>query len=167
MIKPDDYIGAAIAPIQAFAAPVMGHMNEDHSEATVAMVQHYIGLPQVEKAELVQLDRLGFMVQITRQGQTFKLRLPFPRAADDRKDVKNLIVEMTRTSMSNPEVQAAMEVWLLSTRAATAHCTWRAGAATRLSSRCCCRRARRRRSCPLRGRRRSTPPPSALRVCRR
>ena len=60
-------------------------------------------------ATLVQLDRLGFMVQVTRLGQSFKLRLPFPRAAADRKDVKTLIVEMTQAAMSNPEVQAAME----------------------------------------------------------
>ena len=87
----------------------MGHMNDDHSSSTIAMVQHYIGLPQVEKAELVALDRLGLMVQITRTGQTFKLRLPFPRPAEDRKDVKTLIVEMTQTSLANPEVQAAMQ----------------------------------------------------------
>jgi hypothetical protein len=108
-IGPDEFYAATVDPIQAFAAPVMGHMNSDHSGSTIAMVQHYIGLPQVEKAELVQLDRLGFMVQVTRQDQTFKLRLPFPRPAVDRKDVKTLIVEMTRTSLANPEVQAAMQ----------------------------------------------------------
>eukprot|EP00325_Prymnesiales_sp_UTEX-LB-985_P030059 CAMPEP_0174737544 /NCGR_PEP_ID=MMETSP1094-20130205/68474_1 /TAXON_ID=156173 /ORGANISM="Chrysochromulina brevifilum, Strain UTEX LB 985" /LENGTH=315 /DNA_ID=CAMNT_0015940787 /DNA_START=195 /DNA_END=1142 /DNA_ORIENTATION=+ len=108
-ISAEEYMAATIDPIQAFAAPVMKHMNDDHSESTIAMVMHYIGLPQVEKAELVQLDRLGFMVQITRLGQTFKLRLPFPRAAEDRKDVKTLIVEMTRASLANEAVQAAMQ----------------------------------------------------------
>ena len=47
---------------------------------------------------IVAMDRLGFMVQIERMGQTFKLRLPFPRPAEDRKDVKALIVEMSRAS---------------------------------------------------------------------
>merc|ERR1719353_1175272 len=102
-------MSTSVDPIQAFAAPVMGHMNDDHSDSTIAMVQHYIGLPQVEKADLVQLDRLGFMVQVTRLGQTFKLRLPFPRAAEDRKDVKTLIVEMTQQSLSNPDVQAYIQ----------------------------------------------------------
>ena len=90
-------------------SPVMGHMNADHGDSTVAMVEHYIGLPQVEKAELVQLDRLGFMVQVTRADQTFKLRLPFPRPAADRKDVKTLIVQMTQESMGNPKVAAWAE----------------------------------------------------------
>mmetsp|Transcript_45615 Transcript_45615/g.134925 ORF Transcript_45615/g.134925 Transcript_45615/m.134925 type:complete len:277 (-) Transcript_45615:264-1094(-) len=107
--SPADYMDASVDPIQAFAAPVMGHMNADHSESTIAMVMHYIGLPQVEKAELVQLDRLGFMVQVTRTGQTFKLRLPFPRAAEDRKDVKTLIVQMTQASLSDEEVQAYLQ----------------------------------------------------------
>ena len=108
-IEPDDYMGAAIDPIQAFAAPVMGHMNADHSESTIAMVHHYIGLPQVEKADLVAMDRLGFMVECTRKGQTFKVRLPFPRAAEDRKDVKTIIVEMTQNALKNEEVQTAMQ----------------------------------------------------------
>jgi len=118
-ITPEDYMGAVVDPIQAFAAPVMGHMNGDHSGSTIAMVHHYLGLPGVEKAELVQMDRLGFMVQCTRkeQGidgptdkdQVFKVRLPFPRAAEDRKDVKTLIVEMTQTSLGNPVVQEAMQ----------------------------------------------------------
>jgi len=108
-IAADDYINASVDPIQAFAAPVMGHMNDDHASSTVAMVQHYIGLTSVDSADLVQMDRLGFMVQINRMGQTFKLRLPFPRAAEDRKDVKTLIVKMTQEAMSNPDVQQHLE----------------------------------------------------------
>ena len=90
-----------LALAQAFAAPVMGHMNDDHSESTVAMVQHYVGIDQVESANLVGMDRLGMTAQVTRLGQTFKLRLPFPRAAENRKDVKTLIVEMTRASAAS------------------------------------------------------------------
>jgi len=104
-ITPEDYVEAEVDGIQAFAAPVMGHMNADHASSTVAMVQHYIGLDQVESADLVQMDRLGFMVQINRLGQTFKLRLPFPRAAEDRGDVKKLIVQMTQEAMQDPAVQ--------------------------------------------------------------
>ena len=103
--KASEYLEASVDPIQAFAAPVMGHMNSDHSESTIAMCMHYIGLDQLEKAELVQLDRLGFIVQCSRLGQTFKMRLPLPRAAEDRKDVKTLIVQMTQESLANPDVQ--------------------------------------------------------------
>ena len=83
----------------------MGHMNADHAESTVAMCMHYIGLDQLDAAQLVQMDRLGLTVQCERLGQTFKMRLPFPRAAEDRKDVKTLIVEMTKAAMGDPKVQ--------------------------------------------------------------
>ena len=33
------------------------------------------------------------------------MRLPFPRPAEDRKDVKTLIVQMTQESSANPKVQ--------------------------------------------------------------
>ena len=62
------------------------------------MVSHYIGLDGVEKATLTSLDRLGMGVLATRNGQQIKLRLPFPREAKDRKDVKTLIVEMTKAA---------------------------------------------------------------------
>ena len=106
-LAPDEYSTASVDPIGAFAAPVMNHMNEDHAESTAAMVRHYIGLDAVERAELVALDRLGFNVAVTRNGQTFKLRLPFPRPAQDRKDVKALIVEMSRASAGASDDQDA------------------------------------------------------------
>lgn len=59
---------------------------------------------QVASAQITAVDRLGMYVLVgMNDGQSGKLRLPFPRAAEDRKDVKNLIVEMTNTAMSSAE----------------------------------------------------------------
>ena len=33
--KPDEYMSAEVDAIQAFAAPVMSHMNADHSSSTI------------------------------------------------------------------------------------------------------------------------------------
>ena len=79
-------------------------MNQDHSEATLAMVKGLPGLEDVKltAAEIVSVDSMGMYVKVTRepgvsfQPEQFKLRLPFPRAAADRGDVKTLIVEMTQ-----------------------------------------------------------------------
>lgn len=97
-LAPQDYQDAEVDPIQAFAQPVMAHMNADHGDSTKLMLQHYIGMPadELEEANLVQMDKLGFNVQCLRKGQSFKLRLPFTRAAVDRKDVKTIIVQMTQ-----------------------------------------------------------------------
>ena len=84
----------------------MNHMNADHSESTVAMISHYIGVKDVDEAKMAALDRLGMTVQVSRRGQSFKLRLPFPRAATDRKDVKTLIVEMTKAAAGAPASSA-------------------------------------------------------------
>lgn len=37
---------------------------------------------------------------MTRAGQKFKLRLPFTRPAEDRKSIKEIIVEMTKAGRS-------------------------------------------------------------------
>ena len=83
---------------------VAQHMNEDHQSATIAMVANAIPGLEVDEAVITSVDALGMYVKVSRtprasdQPQQFKLRLPFPRPAIDRKDVKNVIVEMTKAA---------------------------------------------------------------------
>eukprot|EP00611_Tribonema_gayanum_P008634 TRINITY_DN1823_c2_g1_i1.p1 TRINITY_DN1823_c2_g1~~TRINITY_DN1823_c2_g1_i1.p1 ORF type:complete len:112 (-),score=36.80 TRINITY_DN1823_c2_g1_i1:637-972(-) len=80
-------------------APAQTHMNSDHGDSTVAMVEHYItGGAKVDSATLVGVDRKGMNVLVAMGGESGKLRLPFPSPADDRKAVKDRIVEMTRAA---------------------------------------------------------------------
>ena len=72
-------------------------MNDDHADATVAMVKHYIGIT-VDSARMLSLDRLGINIACERDSQQFKARLPFPREAENRKMIKELIVEMTKAA---------------------------------------------------------------------
>ncbi|CAJ1946321.1 unnamed protein product [Cylindrotheca closterium] len=111
-ITAEEYTAAKPDPIMAFGGHVAQHMNDDHMDSTIAMVEHYIpglvGDDYVKAAEITSVDSLGMYVKVTRdpenderlpgQPQQFKLRLPFPRPATDRKDVKNVIVEMTQAS---------------------------------------------------------------------
>ena len=55
-----EYAAAKPDPIAAFAGPVCGHMNDDHSDSTRVLVQHFVGVEVDEKPQLVGLDRLGF-----------------------------------------------------------------------------------------------------------
>ncbi|KAM5550331.1 hypothetical protein ABKV19_027490 [Rosa sericea] len=89
----EEYKAAKVDPIAQFSKPVASHMNKDHAEDTKAIVQHSTSIP-VDFAYILDLDALGFNVKAAYQGNTFKLRIPFPRRAVDRKDVKTLIVEM-------------------------------------------------------------------------
>jgi putative heme iron utilization protein len=96
-ITAEEYAEASPDPIYAFSGPVGGHMNEDHADATRAMIKHYVGIT-VDKALIQSIDRLGMTVVCERGKDALKCRLPFPRPASDRKSIKELIVEMTQAS---------------------------------------------------------------------
>ena len=126
-VTKEDYAQAQADPVMQFAAPIAGHMNEDHGSQLQALVQHAVPLGgPISKAVMLGLDRFGMEVQCTdSQGQTFPCRVPFPRChrrfkstvhrlavqfcrhlnlmgccrpATDRKSVRELVVEMTRAA---------------------------------------------------------------------
>jgi putative heme iron utilization protein len=113
-----EYATAKPDAIAEFGPAIAAHMNDEHMDATVAIVRSSVpGMDQadnpVSEALITSVDSLGMYVKVTRAApaaflpQQFKLRLPFPRPAQDRKDVKNFIVEMTQqaavTSSSSSE----------------------------------------------------------------
>lgn len=65
--------------------------------AVKAMVESYTGMT-VDTAEMLSIDRLGMTTRCTRQGQSLKARVAWPREVTDRKAVKEVIVEMTRAA---------------------------------------------------------------------
>lgn len=104
-ITPEDYKSAKPDPIAGFSAPVMKHMNDDHSDSTIAMVKHYVGLPCSE-AMIVSMDRLGMTVKAKLEiagGGYSKVRLPYPSGeVTERKAIKEVLVQMTRASAPAP-----------------------------------------------------------------
>ena len=122
-VSAEEYREAKPDPIMAFGGHIAAHMNDDHMESTIAMVKHYVpGLAgadnYVQAAEITSVDSLGMYVKITRdpdnddqlpgQPKQFKLRLPFPRPVTERKDVKNVIVEMTQASSKASQEDTVM-----------------------------------------------------------
>ncbi|CAM9817916.1 unnamed protein product, partial [Choristocarpus tenellus] len=96
-VDPEEYLVTAVDPVAEFSAPILKHMNDDHADTTKAIVEHYI-TGGTKASTITAVDRLGMYVVVGLGGQSGKLRLPFPRPAEGRKDVKDLIVEMTRTA---------------------------------------------------------------------
>lgn len=107
-ITPEEYKEAEPDVIAEFGPHIADHMNDDHMDATIAMIESQVPGLNPTEAVITSVDSLGMYVKVTRspddseQKQQFKMRLPFPRQAEDRKDVKNLIVEMTRASSPAP-----------------------------------------------------------------
>jgi len=103
-VSPDDYMAAKPDPIMKFGMHIANHMNDDHSDATKAMIANAIPGMLVDDAIITSVDSLGMYVKVKRtprsktQFQEFKLRLPFPRQVFERKDVKEVIVEMTQAA---------------------------------------------------------------------
>ena len=108
-VTADEYAAAQPDPISAFSGPIASHMNADHMEATVAMVQANIpGMRDdsnpITEAIITSVDSLGMYVKVTREQpmvflpKSFKVRLPFPSPAADRKDVKMKIMELTQAA---------------------------------------------------------------------
>ena len=109
-VTAEEYKEAKPDPISEFGGAIAQHMNEDHMEATIAMVQANVPSMEadpenpIEEAIITSVDSLGMYIKVTRKEavsflpKSFKLRLPFPRPAEDRKDVKTLIVEMTQAT---------------------------------------------------------------------
>eukprot|EP00884_Botryococcus_braunii_P004094 jgi/Botrbrau1/13686/Bobra.0378s0015.1 len=96
-VTEEEYRTAVPDPVAQFSGPVAGHMNDDHSDAIVAIVKQVVGIT-VDKAKMLNLDRLGFNVECQRGESTFKARIPFPREAKSRGEIKELIVELTRAA---------------------------------------------------------------------
>ncbi|KAL6532941.1 hypothetical protein OROGR_013901 [Orobanche gracilis] len=88
---------AKVDHIYQFSKPIASHMNKDHADDTKLIVQHSTSIP-VDYVYMLDIDSLGFNVKAGYQGHTFKLRIPFTRRAEDRKDVKTLIVEMLQAA---------------------------------------------------------------------
>ncbi|KAK9816630.1 hypothetical protein WJX72_003062 [[Myrmecia] bisecta] len=99
MIPAKNYLSASPDPVAAFSAPVAGHMNSDHAESIVAMVKAFGGLT-VDEAKILSLDRLGMQMQVKRSGEVIKCRLPFVRPVTTRKEIKDVIVEMSKAVKS-------------------------------------------------------------------
>ncbi|XP_055800860.1 uncharacterized protein LOC129870213 [Solanum dulcamara] len=93
----EEFRTAKVDPIYQFSKPITSHMNKDHAEDTKLIVQHSTSVP-VDFAYMLDVDSLGFNVKACYQDNNFKLRVPFPRRAGDRKDVKALIVEMLQAA---------------------------------------------------------------------
>ena len=94
-------------PVAAFSGPVCDHMNADHGDAVAAMVAS-AGVPgKIVQAAMKKVDALGFdaVAAVVDEGseeggkarpESVAVRVTFPRRAGGRKELKEVLVEMTR-----------------------------------------------------------------------
>lgn len=95
-VTPQEYYDAAVDPCLAFSEPVMTHMNNDHEESIKGYVQYLIGTGPVDSAQMKRLDRYGFDVRIKQGDGSGVLRVPFPEAVTERKNIKTAIMGLSK-----------------------------------------------------------------------
>uniref|UniRef100_A0A0D9X0N1 DUF2470 domain-containing protein n=1 Tax=Leersia perrieri TaxID=77586 RepID=A0A0D9X0N1_9ORYZ len=77
----------------------------EFKEAKVDPISQFSTPITVDFAYMLDVDSLGFNVKAGYDGSALKLRIPFPRRAQDRKDVKTLIVEMLQAAKASSSTE--------------------------------------------------------------
>lgn len=96
-VSAEQYAAAEADPIKAFTPMIAGHMNADHKDTLIAMLAHYASL-EVEDASIVGMDKVGMDLKVVKGDDSWRQRLAFIYPATDRKKVKEVLVEMTKTA---------------------------------------------------------------------
>ena len=97
-VKPETYTSASPDPVNPFSGPVCSHMNDDHADATKAIVAKFAGIEGLDAARMLCIDRLGMDVSCELEGESFDVRIAWTEPAEGRKDVKDRIVELTKAA---------------------------------------------------------------------
>jgi len=100
----EEYQAAQPDPLLNFAAPVMKHMNDDHTDALKDYVQYLVGIEgEIDRIEMKRLDKYGFDVRVTKGDDSGVLRIPFAQAVTERKAVKEAIVALSKQVAAKKE----------------------------------------------------------------
>ncbi|GMH43475.1 hypothetical protein BSKO_11397 [Bryopsis sp. KO-2023] len=104
-----DYLNASVDPVSKYSQPICKHMNEDHPDSVLAMVNHFSGI-KVESAKMLRIDRLGCeFICSSANNPTIPCRLVYPRPAETRKEVREVVVEMTKEAAAAMKSQESEE----------------------------------------------------------
>jgi heme iron utilization protein len=95
-VEAADYLGARPDPIASAADGICTHMNDDHAEAQLRLLQHFASRPDLSGAVMTGVDRLGCDFNTTSPSGTLPLRVAFPAPVESSDDVRQTLVAMLR-----------------------------------------------------------------------
>jgi putative heme iron utilization protein len=91
------YAGAAADPLAGASAGIIEHMNRDHADAVRNITRRFGGL-DAEEAQMVAVDRLGFVVRAKTAEGMKGTRIAFPEEVRSSEDARRVLVAMARHS---------------------------------------------------------------------
>jgi len=98
-VSADDYRKAKPDPLAAHAEAIIAHMNADHADSLALYCRAFAGV-EADSALMEDVDYLGFRVRAQVGDERHDLRISFPRPARTPKEVRAVLVDMSRKARS-------------------------------------------------------------------
>ena len=102
-ITADEFATAEIDPVISVAAPMIEHLNDDHSDACLEIARHLAGVSAATAATVVALDRHGVTFDVVSDGDARLLataRVAFPTPLRSPDDVRVAMVDLVGRARS-------------------------------------------------------------------
>ena len=90
-MKPDD-------PVSQGAARAIDHLNEDHPDALLEMVQALGGHPEATAARCVDADRTGLDLVATTAAGEIEVRVPYEEPIDAPEGLRKASVKLAQAA---------------------------------------------------------------------
>jgi len=94
-VNANDYCAAKPDPLADAACDIIDHMNEDHVESMVLLIQKHLEI-NANDARMTAVDRYGFNVRIKAEGKSRGGRIGFPELANTPNEVRKVLVAMVK-----------------------------------------------------------------------
>ena len=92
-VTADDYRVAAVDPLAEAADGIVAHMNGDHADANVLVVQALAGLGDATEASMVGIDRYGMTLRARTPAGPRLARVAFPEALCGADQARPAVIE--------------------------------------------------------------------------
>jgi len=92
-VTAEDYCQAAPDPLADVAEGIIRHMNEDHPDALALLAKVHAQI-EASEARMTAVDRLGFHVRLKTDEGMRGTRIAFTREALNKREVRQILVEM-------------------------------------------------------------------------
>jgi heme iron utilization protein len=101
-VSASEYDRSQPDPLADSMAEIIQHMNTDHKDALVLLVQKFARI-ESQEATMTAVDRLGFQVRMTTGDGIRGARIAFVREVSNPAETRGVLVEMVQQARSHAE----------------------------------------------------------------
>lgn len=98
-IDAEAYRRAAPDPLAEAAAPILGHMNDDHADAVLAYARALAGIADATSARMTGVDRYGFELLAETPAGARPARVTFEAEVTTRDEARKALVALAQRAM--------------------------------------------------------------------